>query len=297
MSYSIEQLLAFYHAAEGGSFSEAGRRLKKAQSTISFLVDGFETEVGTELFDRSKRSPKLNDRGQAILREVRRVLQAHSNLELRAQNLSVDVEPSVLICLDSGAFDNQSFNQVLKAFSSQFPLTSIGVLDAGHNGPFQMVRSGKADIGIGFSDTSYPEDLDFRGLSARSSITVASSDHPLSLLEAVGPDDLSAHKHIRITSVEAGIRIRDPEISLLPWYADSYSRLMDLVVEGFGWADVPKRLCASQLAEGSIAVLKTKHQIEPYANPVDLVWSKSKPAGPAVLWLIDAISNASSPDL
>ncbi len=59
MAVSMEQLEAFVAAAEHGSFSAAGRVLRKAQSAVSTQVSNLEEDLGLELFSREGRGGQL----------------------------------------------------------------------------------------------------------------------------------------------------------------------------------------------------------------------------------------------
>src|ERR1700724_3690222 len=61
---SLDQLSTFIAAADEGSFSAAGRRLRRAQSVVSQTLANLEGQFGVKLFDRSARLPALH-RGAA----------------------------------------------------------------------------------------------------------------------------------------------------------------------------------------------------------------------------------------
>src|SRR6266446_4119615 len=56
---SLDQLRVFIAAAETGSFSAAGRKLRRAQSLVSQTVATLETQLDVKLFDRAKKYPQL----------------------------------------------------------------------------------------------------------------------------------------------------------------------------------------------------------------------------------------------
>jgi DNA-binding transcriptional LysR family regulator len=64
---SLDQLRTFIAAADEGSFSAAGRRLRRAQSVVSQVLAKLEGQLGVRLFDRSARLPVLTDQGRALL--------------------------------------------------------------------------------------------------------------------------------------------------------------------------------------------------------------------------------------
>src|SRR5260370_12810822 len=70
---TLDQLRTFIAAADEGSFSAAGRRLRRAQSVVSHTLANLEGQLGVKLFDRSARLPLLTDQGPALLVDARAV--------------------------------------------------------------------------------------------------------------------------------------------------------------------------------------------------------------------------------
>ncbi|HHA2226897.1 TPA: LysR family transcriptional regulator [Enterobacter ludwigii] len=62
---SIDQLRTFIAAVDEGSFSAAGRKLRRAQSVVSATLANLESQVGFPLFERTGRYPKLTEAGAA----------------------------------------------------------------------------------------------------------------------------------------------------------------------------------------------------------------------------------------
>ena len=74
MSDRIQQLTLFTRAAEGGSFSRAGRELGLSQPSVSRIVSELEARLGVNLVLRTTRRLTLTDAGAAFLARARRVL-------------------------------------------------------------------------------------------------------------------------------------------------------------------------------------------------------------------------------
>jgi DNA-binding transcriptional LysR family regulator len=85
---SLDQLRAFIAAVEGGSFSAAGRHLRRAQSVVSQTLANLEVQIGVKLFDRRGRYPVLTDQGRALLSYARAVAGDVDVLKARAKSLA-----------------------------------------------------------------------------------------------------------------------------------------------------------------------------------------------------------------
>src|SRR5712692_2480699 len=100
-SVSLDHLRIFIAAADEGSFSAGGRRLRRAQSVISQTLANLEAQLGVKLFDRSSRSPVLTSQG-----------------------LSDGLEPELSVVVDV-AFPLAQLTSAVAAFEEKFPVTPL----------------------------------------------------------------------------------------------------------------------------------------------------------------------------
>lgn len=70
----LELLKAFVAVAETGGITKAESRVHRTQSTISQQISRLESDLSTILFDRSKRTVQLTERGRQYLDYARRIL-------------------------------------------------------------------------------------------------------------------------------------------------------------------------------------------------------------------------------
>jgi len=76
----LDLMRAFASVAETGSFSRAGERLLRNQSTISLQIKRLEAAVGQRLFDRTPKSVKLTAPGETLLVYARRLLDLNDEM-------------------------------------------------------------------------------------------------------------------------------------------------------------------------------------------------------------------------
>ena len=70
----LDLLRCFVTISEVGSFTRAGDRLGRTQSTISLQVKRLEEQLGRTLFARTPRSLSLTDDGKRLLGPARQLL-------------------------------------------------------------------------------------------------------------------------------------------------------------------------------------------------------------------------------
>src|SRR3954463_16672360 len=84
---TLDQLRTFIAAAEEGSFSAAGRKLKRAQSVVSHTLANLEAQIDVQLFDRSSRFPRLTAQGKELLLAARGVTDNIDTFKARAHTM------------------------------------------------------------------------------------------------------------------------------------------------------------------------------------------------------------------
>src|SRR5258706_4542373 len=92
---SLDQLRVFIAAAETGSFSAAGRKLRRAQSLVSQTVANLEGQLKVKLFDRSAKYPVLTGEGEALLVEAKAVVGRMDGFKARARTIAERLEPQL----------------------------------------------------------------------------------------------------------------------------------------------------------------------------------------------------------
>lgn len=77
---TIKQMEAIYWVDKLGSFEAAGQKLFTSQAAISKRVQEIEAAFNLQLFDRSRRSARLTDKGRDILAKSTEILRMHTAL-------------------------------------------------------------------------------------------------------------------------------------------------------------------------------------------------------------------------
>lgn len=100
MKLSFEALEALDAIDRTSTFSEAAVMLHRVPSTLSYLVQKIESDLGVTLFDRSGRRAKLTRAGRVVIEEGRRLLVAAEQLERKAQRIQDGWESELRMCVD-----------------------------------------------------------------------------------------------------------------------------------------------------------------------------------------------------
>ncbi|MBB6522500.1 LysR family transcriptional regulator [Pseudoteredinibacter isoporae] len=282
--YNPEQLRMFIEAADLGSFSACARKLGKAQSAVSQGIANLEIDLGTSLFDRSTRKPTLTPEGKRLLAYARVVLQQMEELNTAARAIGKQEETSISLAIEH-ALQKTALSQILFEFQRRFPATGIELIAAASPEIIPMVESGRVDLGLMFSDMSFKREVDLTFIGNLQLIAVCSSSHALSTLETVELSHVASHPQMVIRGANNQGLDHDAAISSMSWSSNSVHCLIELIIQGIGWAYLPTHLVEEHITEGRLHKLPMRLDDKPWAPPVDMAMQKNQAMGPALTWL------------
>src|ERR1700688_5288615 len=143
---SLDQLRTFIAAVDEGSFSAAGRKLRRAQSVVSQTLANLEGQLGVKLFDRSARFPVLTDHGRALLADARKVAGNVEFFKARAKSFAGGLEPELSVAVDV-MFPGATLAAVVAAFQKEFPATLLR-FDVESSAVIEPVVDGRCTVGV-----------------------------------------------------------------------------------------------------------------------------------------------------
>lgn len=284
MQYSPEAMEAFAAAAALGSFSAAARQLHKSQSTISAAIANLEADLDLTLFDRTSRLPMLTPAGRRVLAHVREILAASDRLEALSVRLSDKVESRLTVVL-SDTYGQSDHLELMQEFEQRYRDIELECLIAEGPDVIDLLQSGRAHLAVTAAEASYPNGIASARLAepTRMAVFVARA-HPLASIGSPSAEQLAATRQIYLNSyVGGGARPLG-----LAWSAPSYLMLLELTQQGFGWAELPDWL-VRQYAGDTLSELTPRGW--PRLLPVDALWARAAPPGPAGQWLLDSLLN------
>ncbi|MDO9440321.1 MAG: LysR family transcriptional regulator [Beijerinckiaceae bacterium] len=287
---TLDQLRIFIAVSETGSFSAAARRLGRVQSAISQSMQGLESVLGTAVFDRRGKTPRLNEAGQAILGDACRLVEGARVLKARAASMSAGLEPELSVAVDA-IFPSAVLMASLKAFSQRFENLPVSVFTEGLGGPEQRLRDGVVRLALNsFITTAGWRDLETEFLTRIPMIPVVASHHTLAGVN--GPltrAQLEAETQLVLTdrtplsqSSFGGV------ISQKIWrFADLGTRL-EYLLAGFGWCNMPTHMVSEAIAQGRLKRLRISGA-QPIELAIHVAFERGRTPGPAGRWLIEDI--------
>ena len=269
---SIDQLRTFVAAADEGSFSAAGRRLRRTQSAVSETMANLEAQLGVTLFDRSGRYPRLTTAGEVLLTDARAVIHGVDSMKARAKGISAGLEAELVVVIDVFV-PIAAMAEVAHEFRAEFPATSLRLYVEALGGAIQPAADGRASFGVVATATTLPNGLLIEQIASIDFAIVAAVTHPLAAYRGVIPmTELARHVQLVLTDrseLTAGQEFG--VISPFTWrLADLFAKHAFLV-SGLGWGGMPLHTVARDLAEGRLVRLATEDMPNPSKWPMSAV--------------------------
>jgi len=292
---SLDQLRTFIAAVDEGSFSAAGRKLRRAQSVVSQTLANLEAQTKLTLFDRSGRYPKLTEQGRALLAEARAVVYGMDDFKARARTLAEGLEPELSAAIDV-MYPMESLTFAVGLFRERFPNTPLRLYVEALGAVAQLVLDGACRIGVIGSMPVVPEGMDAEKLLDVPMVSVVGPSHALAAHK--GPISLrEVARHVQLVLTDRSKLTEGRSYGVL---SKQTWRLADLGAKhaflraGFGWGHMPLAMVKDDLDTGRLVRVKLAHYL-PNTPPMSMfaVYRKDALPGPAGRWLIDQLKASS----
>jgi DNA-binding transcriptional LysR family regulator len=287
---TLDQIRTFTAAADEGSFSGAGRHLKRAQSVVSQTLANLEGILGVKLFDRSGRFPVLTDQGRALLAVARAV---EGNVDLfmaQAKNLAGGLEAELSVAVDI-MFPVDTFIAAVAAFQTQFPATLLQ-FDLESSAVVEPVLDGRCAIGVVGSWSLTPPQLTCEALLKFRIPTVVSRQHPLATY--CGPIPLSVlSKHVQLVHTDPADLspiYGSGRLSSRVWRVSHLAAKLAFLRAGLGFGGLPVHMLEEDLASGALVqIMLEGGPLSDHVVTMSAIYRTDSPPGPAGRWFIERL--------
>jgi DNA-binding transcriptional LysR family regulator len=201
---TLDQLRTFIAAVDEGSFSAAGRKLRRAQSVISQTLANLEAQLGVKLFDRSARYPRLTEEGRSLLADARSVADNVDEFKARARAMREGLEPELSVATDV-MYPTEALTRAAVHSRKTYPHTPLRLYVEALGGVIKPVLDRNCTIGVIGSLPIAPDELQSEPLLSVLFVTVASPSHPLAKSRGAGQNPGRRHSARHEPSDEGGL--------------------------------------------------------------------------------------------
>src|SRR5256712_7882300 len=143
---TVDQLRTFIAAVDEGSFSAAGRKLRRAQSVVSQTLANLEAQLGVKLFDRSARYPRLTEEGRSLVADARSVADNVDEFKARARAMREGLEPELSVVVDV-MYPMEALTKAALHSRETYPHTPLRLYVEALGGVVKLVLEGSCSVG------------------------------------------------------------------------------------------------------------------------------------------------------
>src|SRR3954447_1500363 len=289
VAMELRHLRTIDAVARHGSFTRAAEELFLAQSAISQQIQRLETELGIQIFRRTRRnrrndrSVEVTDEGALVVAHARRVLAEVDDLHDHLEELTGLLRGTVRLG-GTYPFGPYDLYGVLASFRAEHPGIDIHMIEDTAEQMLEMLRTDELDCAFASVDPDAIGDEFAATLLWQEEFVVAMApDHPLAdsphvTFEQLAAEDLIAYRdnsalRRRLESTLAGRGIQPRNVFLSP----EITRVRALPPRGLAATAIRRRPAEPR---GEPIVLRPFGP-EPITWPVSLVWRSTRRQPPA----------------
>jgi DNA-binding transcriptional LysR family regulator len=279
---TLDQLRTFIAAVDEGSFSAAGRKLRRAQSVVSQTLANLEAQLGLKLFDRSARYPRLTEEGRSLLPEARAVADHIDSFKASAHAMREGLEPELAVAVDV-MYPMDCLTRAATHSRNAYPHTPLRLYVEAMGGVIEPVLDRRCSIGIIGSLPLVTEELQSEPLSEVAFATVVSPSHPLAARRGVIPATALA-KQVQLVLSDRSVLTKGRDfavLSPLTWRLADLGAKLAFLRAGLGWGHMPLHMVKADLDKGTLSRIRVEGIARDTLMAMRVVFRKDAPPGPA----------------
>ncbi len=274
-----------------GSFGAAAEALFKVPSALSYTVQKLESDLGINLFDRTKQRAQLTAAGRLLLEQGRQLLQAANAIEEAVQQLESGWETRLRIAKDT-VLPLAPLLQQINAFNLLDKRVAITITEEVLGGTWDALIAERCDLALGASGDLPKGIFEYRLMGEVEFVFAVAREHPLCLHKGpVGAAAIQAFPTIVVADSSLSTPARSSGLLesrqiIRVAHADAKIQAQTM---GVGVGFLPKHLIQKEIQRGDLAVLDCS---VPRPNiPLYIAWRKGN-TGKALRWFADSCNEA-----
>ena len=279
---TLDQLRTFIAAVDEGSFSAAGRKLRRAQSVVSQTLANLEAQLGVKLFDRAARYPRLTEAGRSLLADARSVADGVDGFKARARAMREGLEPELSVAIDV-MYPMEALTRAATHSRKTYPHTPLRLYVEALGGVVRPVLDGSCSIGVIGSLPTVADELLSEPLCDVPFVTVVSPSHRLAAVRGVVRASAVA-KEVQLVLTDR-TALSDGRtfgvLSPLTWRLADLGAKHAFLKAGLGWGHMPLHMVEADLSSGALVKIRVEGSPRVIALAMKVVFRKDTPPGPA----------------
>lgn len=255
---TIRHLRIFIAIYETGSTTEASKKLRIAQPSISFALSELEKHYGVQLFERLAKRLRITYEGEYLYQYARHVIDLFDDMEENVFKLRKESSIRIGASITIG---NHLLTHYIKQFRTKYPEVKTTVAIDNTSAIEKMILASHIDLGLieGKANSRYIISQPFMGNEL---VMICSPQHAYARCQSVIPEVLSAEDFIlreegsAVREIFEGL-MHEKKIPIhIVWESVSTQAIINAVSENLGVSVLPYGIVKKALERERIAIVK-----------------------------------------
>ena len=284
----LRQLVYAEAVARHRHFTRAAEELHVAQSALSHQIRRLESELGTELFERTSRRVIPTAAGEAVALRARRVMSETDAIRGELDQLRGLVRGRITIgaLLPAGELE---VTEVLASFNQAFPGIEVSLREGTVGDMLDLIEADQLDVSFALLPGDLPEGIDGVRLAEEQVVAAfppgtAPAKTVLSAADLAGIPLATPRSGSAIKQVVDSFFAAAGERSHLTLESGDPYLIRCLVSDGFGAAILPVSITRREGPPVETRPLRPAQRL-----PVHLIWRRERHRSPAAAAFIDFV--------
>jgi DNA-binding transcriptional LysR family regulator len=279
---TLDQLRTFIAAVDEGSFSAAGRKLRRAQSVVSQTLANLEGQLGVKLFDRSARYPRLTEEGRNLLPGARSVADDMDGFKARAHAMREGLEPELAVAMEV-MYPMAAVTRAAAHSRKTYPHTPLRLYVEALGAVIKPVLDRQCSIGVIGSLPVIADELQTEPLLELPFVTVVSPSHPLAARRGM-ISAAAVAKQVQLVLTDRSVLTSGRDFGVqspLTWRLADLGSKHAFLTAGLGWGHMPLHMVKADLDSGALVKIRVEGVPRDFTMPMRVIFRKDAPPGPA----------------
>lgn len=277
----IRQLEYFVSLCETLNFTRTAAEFFVSQTAVTQQIKALEEELGTILFNRTKRHVELTSAGKLLHEDAKAILFHVHEARQHIRTHSGEVSGTLKVGFLRG-YEHEGLSRALNDFHNQYPQVSLSLMRGSVNSLFRELRNGKIDLIFTHRYRDVYDDFVALDIREYPLMVLCPIGHPLARNPFVRPEELKGYRLVDVEKptdevgeassvtrffLNAGFL---PELSFV---SDDIDTNIVAVTAGLGYALLPSYLTDHLVEPTSVEVRPVLgHEAE---MTVSAIWRKN----------------------
>ena len=296
---NLNQLRAFYQAAEHMNFSTAAKELFITQPAVTAQVKIFEDYLELKLFKKRGGKLYLTDEGKIIYEYAGQIFDCEKKIESAVEEIK-KLRRGILRLGTARTYSRYFMPFLISHFRESYPHIKIELDEGSSQDMIQSLLDLRNELAV-VAKTKEPTDICFVSFSQEELILILSPDHHLAPKKAVSFEELTDEPFI-MKETGSGTRRLVNELFVKNGYSPTVLMEMSdaemiklLVQHGEGISFLVREAVARELKEKKLASVPLKGQ--KMFLDVSIGYLKNQPLSPPAKAFLDNLENLGTEEM